>query len=82
MADEVKSSKVDTKKSKDIKNKKSVGKFFNEIKSELKKVIWPTRQQLINNTITVFMCCLLIGSVIWCSDALFTFLSDKFLLKK
>ena len=26
--------------------------FFKGVKSELKKVVWPTKSQLINNTIT------------------------------
>ncbi|MGI6085751.1 MAG: preprotein translocase subunit SecE [Acetivibrionales bacterium] len=45
------------------------GRFFKEIRLELKKVIWPTRQQLLNNTLTVFAACLLIGSVVWLADA-------------
>ncbi len=46
------------------------GKFFKDIRIEIKKVIWPTRKQLINNTIIVFMACLAIGIVIWGADAL------------
>jgi preprotein translocase subunit SecE len=65
MADEVKTSKT----SKNSGAKKSPGKFFKEIKSELKKVIWPTRAQLVNNTMTVLLCCLLIGFMIWVFDA-------------
>ena len=30
---------------------KKVAKWFREMRSELKKVIWPTRKQLINNTV-------------------------------
>ena len=30
---------------------KRIGKWFREMKSELKKVIWPTRKQLTNNTL-------------------------------
>lgn len=43
-------------------------KFFREIKSELKKVVWPTRTQLINNTITVLVVCLVLGAFIWVLD--------------
>jgi len=46
-----------------------VGRFFKEIRLEMKKVIWPTRQQLLNNTLTVFVACLLIGAVVWLADA-------------
>ena len=44
------------------------GRFFKEISMEMKKVIWPTRQQLINNTLVVFAACLLIGVVVWIAD--------------
>jgi preprotein translocase subunit SecE len=47
-------------------------KFFKDIRNELKKVIWPTKDQLINNTITVLMVCLLVGAVIWISDEVLT----------
>lgn len=45
------------------------GRFFKEIRMEMKKVIWPTKQQLINNTLIVFAACLFIGVVIWVADA-------------
>ncbi len=32
------------------KNKSSIKKFFVECKAELKKVTWPTKEQLIHNT--------------------------------
>ncbi len=32
------------------KNKGSIKKFFVECKAELKKVTWPTKEQLIHNT--------------------------------
>ena len=46
-------------------------KFFRDIKNELKKVIWPTRDQLVNYTLTVLLFCLIFGIVIWISDAVF-----------
>jgi len=49
-------------------------KFVKEVRSELKKVIWPTRSQLISYTLTVIVICLLVGAVIWLFDALFGFL--------
>lgn len=44
------------------------GRFFKEIRMEMKKVIWPTRQQLINNTLVVFAACLFLGVVVWIAD--------------
>jgi preprotein translocase subunit SecE len=52
--------------------RKKIVKFFKDIRNELKKVIWPTKDQLINNTITVLMVCLLVGAVIWISDEVLT----------
>lgn len=51
---------------------KKIVKFFKDIRNELKKVIWPTKDQLINNTLTVLMVCLLVGAVIWVSDEVLT----------
>lgn len=49
--------------------RKKIVKFFKDIRNELKKVIWPTKNQLINSTVSVLMICFLIGAVIWVSDA-------------
>ena len=43
-----KSSKKNTEKSK--KKKGGVRKYFRELKAEIKKVTWPTRMQVVNNT--------------------------------
>ena len=42
--------------------------FFKDIFQELKKVAWPTREQLIKNTITVLTVCAIIGLIIWMFD--------------
>lgn len=49
--------------------KKSRGQWLREMKSELKKVVWPTRQTVTKNTGTVLLCSLLIGACIWIFDA-------------
>ncbi len=48
---------------------KRVARFVREVRMELKKVIWPTREQLVNNTLIVFAACILIGVIIWIADA-------------
>ena len=48
---------------------KRTARFIREVRMELKKVIWPTREQLINNTLIVFAACILIGAIIWIADA-------------
>ena len=34
---------------------KAIGKFFRETKSEIKKVVWPSKKQVLNNAIIVFI---------------------------
>ncbi|NJD04298.1 MAG: preprotein translocase subunit SecE [Ruminiclostridium sp.] len=48
--------------------RKNIVRFFKDIRTELKKVIWPTRQQLINNTFSVLLACFVIGMIIWIAD--------------
>ena len=50
---------------------RKIARFVKDIRSELKKVIWPSKEQLVNNTISVLVICLLIGIVIWVSDFIF-----------
>ena len=52
----------------EAKKKKDRGLWFREMKSELKKVVWPNRKTVIENTGTVLMCSLLIGAGIWIFD--------------
>ena len=56
------------KVSKAVTARKKVVRFFKEIKTELKKVVWPTRKQLVNYTITVLFTCLVVGAIIWIVD--------------
>ena len=43
-------------------------KYFRELKSELKKVVWPTPKQVLNNTLIVLGCGVVIGVFIWLFD--------------
>lgn len=52
----------------EAKKKKDRGQWFREMKSELKKVVWPNRQTVAKNTGTVLLCSLLIGACIWIFD--------------
>ena len=49
---------------------KRIGKWFREMKSELKKVIWPTKEQLFNNTLVSLVVMLASAVVIWGFDQL------------
>ena len=45
-----------------------VAKWLKDMKSELKKVQWPTRKQTINNTLIVIACVIIVGVFIWLFD--------------
>ena len=49
---------------------KRVAKWFREMKSELKKVVWPTRQQLVNNTLVSVVVMVASAIVLWGFDML------------
>lgn len=61
--------------------RKNFVKFFKDVRTELKKVIWPTRQQLINNTVTVILMCLVVGAIIWLADWGLTVIVERTLAK-
>ena len=45
-----------------------VAKYFRELRSELKKVVWPNKQTVLKNTGTVLLCSAAIGAFIWIFD--------------
>ena len=47
-----------------------VGKWFREMKSELKKVVWPNGKTLFNNTAISVGVMLASAVVLWCFDEL------------
>ena len=53
-----------------------IGKWFKEMKSELKKVQWPTKKQTINNTAIVIACVIVVGLFIWVFDFVATSVID------
>jgi len=55
------------------KNKKSnaVVNYFKEVKSELKKTVWPTMPQVRNNTIIVLVCVVIVAAIIALLDLVF-----------
>ena len=46
-----------------------IGRWFRELKIELKKVVWPTGKQTVNNTLIVIACVIVVGIFIWLFDA-------------
>ena len=64
------------------KKQNKIIKFFKEVKSEMKKVVWPSKKQLVNNTLIVIAVVVLVGVVIAIFDAIFQFGLFKLLLKR
>ena len=56
-----------------VRTGKSIALYAKATKSELKKVSWPTRKQLINNTLIVIACVVAVGIVIFALDTVFGF---------
>lgn len=57
----------------------SVAGFLEETKVELKKVTWPTKQELIANTIVVIIAVVLCAVLIWVIDTFFSVVFRMFL---
>ncbi len=67
--------KKETKTNKENnKNKKSFSKSF---KAELKKVIWPTPKQLLNNTVAVITIVLITAAIVFVLDLTFETLNKQ-----
>ncbi len=46
----------------------AIARYFRELRSELKKVVWPTPKQVLKNTLIVIACVLIVGIFIWLFD--------------
>ena len=67
---------------KESKNENKVKKhFFKDFKAELKKVIWPTPKQLVNNTVAVVTIVLITAVIVFSLDAVFD-LGNKYGITK
>ena len=46
----------------------AIYRYFRELRSELKKVVWPTPKQVVKSTLVVIACVLFVGLFIWAFD--------------
>ena len=46
----------------------AICRYFRELRSELKKVVWPTPKQVLKNALIVAGCVLVVGLFIWLFD--------------
>lgn len=53
--------------------KKDNGKdTFADYKAEFKKIVWPSRPEVMKKTATVIVTSLIVGAIIFCMDTVFT----------
>ena len=51
-----------------VRTGRRFAKWFREMKSELKKVVWPSGKQLVNNTLVVLVSVLIVGVIVCLFD--------------
>ena len=56
---------------KKVKEAKEQKHFFKDVRAELKKVIWPTPKQLLNNTAAVIVIVIMVGIIVFVLDFCF-----------
>lgn len=57
-----------TEAKKKVRKKSRIARWFREMRSELKKVVWPTPKQIKNNTGIAVVVMIACGVVIWAVD--------------
>lgn len=55
---------------------KKMAKFFKDMKSEAKKVVWPNKKQVINNTAVAIAAIVIVGVLVGGLDAVFAWLRN------
>ena len=82
-AKETKPAKADKAKEKAKEKKpgffKRLGRFFRELKAELKKVAWPTRADTLKKTGIVIVCVIVVGIIVWIFDGIASSVIDALL---
>lgn len=58
------------------KQRVTVTQFLTEVRAEMKKVTWPTRDEVVSYTIVVLITVVLIGGLVYIADITFTKLVD------
>ncbi|MEW6553397.1 MAG: preprotein translocase subunit SecE [Actinomycetota bacterium] len=62
------------------KQRVTVSQFLTEVRAEMKKVTWPTRDEVVSYTIVVLVTVVLMGGIVYFADILFTKLVDVIIL--
>jgi preprotein translocase subunit SecE len=56
------------------KQRVTLSQFLTEVKAEMKKVTWPTRDEVISYTIVVLITVAVVGGIVALADYVFTYL--------
>jgi preprotein translocase subunit SecE len=64
-----KGANVKAAKKKDAKKKGGIKKYFRDLKSEIKKVVWPSRAKVINNSGIVISVMIALGLLLFGIDS-------------
>ena len=62
------------------KQRVTVSQFLTEVKAEMKKVTWPTRDEVVSYTIVVVVTVVLMGGLVYLADIVFVKLVDMIVL--
>lgn len=53
-------------------DKPSFSEHLADYKAEFKKIVWPNRNEVAKNTVTVVITSLMIGAILFCMDSIYT----------
>ena len=59
---------------------KGIQTFLAEVHAEFKKVVWPTRQQIVSETIVVLVVVIFLTALIYFFDWFFSLIANRFLV--
>lgn len=45
-----------------------IKRYFKDLRGEFKKIVWPSKKQIINNTLVVIVCMAVTAVIIWLLD--------------
>ncbi len=54
----------------------AIAKFFRDLIAEVKKVVWPSKKQVLNNTAIVLAVCVICGVILVAADSVFMLLNE------
>ncbi len=63
------------------KKRITVRQFLTEVQAEMKKVTWPTRQEVASYTVVVLVVTTVVGAFVWGLDQLFSWLVKTLIIR-